>query len=132
MRGTLTILTLVATVGAACDEGTDPTDLARVNEIVLSPEDTTVEHPDSFRYRVRLLDQDGAEIDDGVNRPMEFTAGSQAVVNVTSLGFVRTEEEGVTSITVEVGGASADATLTVTDDEVNPPAPADARPPSPM
>ena len=113
-----TTMMLAAAAGlAACDGGTDPTDLARVNEIVISPEDTTVEHPDSFRYRIQLLDADGEAIDDGVNRPMKFTPSDHSVVNVTTLGYVRTEQEGTTNITVQVGGTTEHASLVVTDDD---------------
>ena len=106
-----TPLLLAATL-VACNDN-DPTALARVDRVVLAPSDTIVEHPDSFRYRVVLLDAGGDVIEDA--RPMTFTATNQAVVDVSSRGFVRTQAGGSTQIRAVVGGTTGTATLVVTD-----------------
>ena len=108
-------LALVAATAAACNDN-DPTALARVHEVVLVPGDTVVEHPDSFRYRVLLLDAEGDPIDD--ERPMTFEATNQAVINVSSRGYVRTETGGTTQVRARVGGATGTAFLTVTNSEL--------------
>jgi hypothetical protein len=109
----------ITTVGAfvfasaACGDKNDPTALARVGQVILSPADTTVEHPATFRYRVTLLDDAGDPIDDGIDRPMDFTAENDAVINVTDGGFVTTETAGVTEVRARVGGTLGTAELTV-------------------
>jgi hypothetical protein len=118
--------------GVACDEGLDPTDFEPVLEVRLSPADTTVEHPDSFRYRVQLFDDEGELIDDGLDRPRNFDATDQSVINVSDGGFVWTEAAGATIVTAAVGGATGEASLTVTDDLADPPMDPTPDPPEPM
>jgi len=98
---------------SACGDKNDPTALARVNQVILSPADTTVEHPATFRYRVTLLDESGNPIDDGIDRPANFSAGNDAVINVTDGGFVTTETSGFTQVIAQVGGSTGTASLTV-------------------
>lgn len=112
MRFSRALATGFVIVVGACNDN-DPTALARVDRVVLSPADTIVEHPDSFRYRVQLLDASGDVIED--TRPMTFQATNQAVVDVTSGGYVRTQSAGSTLIRATVGGTTGTAALFVSD-----------------
>lgn len=102
-----------AALAVGCDS--DPTSFARVEQVRLSPEDTTVEHPDSFRYRVELLDANGDPILD--SRPMTFTPSDLDVATVSSSGWMRTRGPGVVQIVAKVGGPVARATLHVAAEE---------------
>ena len=104
---------LLMLTNAACGDKNDPTALARVNQVILSPADTTVEHPATFRYRVTLLDESGDPIDDGIDRPANFSAGNNAVINVTDGGFVTTENSGNTEVIAQIGGTTGTASLTI-------------------
>ena len=106
-------VSLLLVASSACGDKNDPTALARVGDVILSPADTTVEHPATFRYRVTLLDEGGDPIDDGIDRPVNFSAVNNAVINVTDGGFVTTETPGVTQVTAQVGGTTGTAELVV-------------------
>lgn len=112
MRCTLLAASLL--LAAGCGDDNDPTAFARVDQVILEPADTAVEHPATFRYRITLLDEDGDVIDD-VDRPAEFTASNQATVNVSDFGIVETEAAGSTVITARIGGSTGTATVLVTD-----------------
>lgn len=116
--GRLVAAAIVGTPTLVACNANDPSALARVATVALSPQDTMLVIPDSstveplgFRYRVELAERDGTAITG--DRVIEWESTNPLIARVSSGGWVTPVEAGSVQIRARSGGATGVATLLV-------------------
>ena len=119
-NGRLAAAGIIAAVAVAACNDNDPTALARVDSVILSPQDTTILMPEEpteddggFRYQVQLLDDQ----DDPITgeRIIEWESSDPLTAQVSGSGYVTPKKAGPAIIYARSGGTTGAATLLVQD-----------------